>query len=1061
MTTKHCGCSTETCGCCEGVEKLTPAATANRPGLPALRYRVGTHGTFFETMKARLSNVLVEAPGADGQTLETFRPLTGLTTRDSSDPAIGLLDSWATVADLLTFYQERIANEGYLRTAIERRSVLELARLVGYSLRPGVASTVYLAYTLEDKQLDPVEIPVGSRAQSIPGPDELPQSFEAIEKIVARSAWNNLQARLTRPADITLGNILSLQTLYIAGISANLKAGDMLLFVFGPEQNQKATRTIAEVELQTGADRTLLRLAPLPAGTVEALVVLDALIQHLHDLAQAEPVPEDTIENSVAGVLTDLRTKTFLGLAKSPLEWPETLDGAYDGVPPKDLEEAFAEAMKNAVDQANAAVPVVTTSPDQFVSKLLMEPNVQPASSQRLRRNLTHELGKGSDAHAQLLVNFAPKLKDSYYAAWSNADVSAALPPLEAVYVLRLKASLFGANAPKLTTYSNVGTPPVLTPTPPDSVPDFNLAGDEKSDSLFLEQAFETVVPDSFALVQIHRGAWSVFTRKLLSIASVVTGQRSAYGVNGKSTRLQFTEAWRPELDDGKKDPDFGNYRQTLVYAQSELLKVVENPILEPVNGQEIELDALYNELVSGRWVIFSGERADIEGVAGVKVSELMMISGLRQDYDSTLPGDKTHTTLLLATPTAFTYKRETLTIFGNVVKATHGETRNETLGAGDGSQALEAFTLKQPPLTFVSAPTAAGVESTLHVYVNNIEWHETDSLAGLGPKDRQFITKNDDNAATTVTFGNGVNGSRLPTGVENVKAVYRNGIGKSGNVKAEQISLLQTKPLGVKSVINPLRASGGADKEDRDQARENAPLAVASLDRLVGLQDYTDFTRTFAGIAKADARRLSDGGRQLIHITIAGADDIPIDPTSDLYRNLLTALRNNGDESLPVRIELRELVALVLSAKVRLLPDYLWEPVALAIRTVLLDTFGFHKRALGQAALLCEVIGAIQSVEGVRYVDVDAFGGIPEKKADLDKNGKPTGTRRLLTLDELAKEVQKIVDPPTSTHKGPQAATQRVDVNVAAPEYGSLRPAQLAILTPAVPDTLILNQII
>jgi len=63
-----------------------------------------------------------------------------LKTRDPSDPAIALLDSWALVADVLSFYQERIANEGYLRTALERRSVLELARLIGYQLRPGVAA---------------------------------------------------------------------------------------------------------------------------------------------------------------------------------------------------------------------------------------------------------------------------------------------------------------------------------------------------------------------------------------------------------------------------------------------------------------------------------------------------------------------------------------------------------------------------------------------------------------------------------------------------------------------------------------------------------------------------------------------------------------------------------------------------------------------------------------------------------------------------------------------------------------------------------------------------------
>ncbi|HEY8201382.1 MAG TPA: hypothetical protein VII47_08510, partial [Actinomycetota bacterium] len=145
MTTRSCDCTTATCGCCEGTEKLTPLPTANRPGLPSLHYRVGTHGTFLETMKARLASMAVEGPGADGQTIETFLPLLKLTTRDPGDPSIALLDAWATAGDVLTFYRQLIANEGYLRTATERRSVLELARLVGYSLRPGVASTVYLA----------------------------------------------------------------------------------------------------------------------------------------------------------------------------------------------------------------------------------------------------------------------------------------------------------------------------------------------------------------------------------------------------------------------------------------------------------------------------------------------------------------------------------------------------------------------------------------------------------------------------------------------------------------------------------------------------------------------------------------------------------------------------------------------------------------------------------------------------------------------------------------------------------------------------------------------------
>src|SRR5262249_40823880 len=141
------------CGCAERGTAFTPSPIANRPGLPALAYRIGTYATFFAAMKARLS-------GSD------MSALLGLKTREANDPAIALCDAWAVLADILTFYQERIANEGYLRTATERRSVVELARLVGSSLRPGVSASTYLAYSLE--QNSTATIPRGSRAQSMP-----------------------------------------------------------------------------------------------------------------------------------------------------------------------------------------------------------------------------------------------------------------------------------------------------------------------------------------------------------------------------------------------------------------------------------------------------------------------------------------------------------------------------------------------------------------------------------------------------------------------------------------------------------------------------------------------------------------------------------------------------------------------------------------------------------------------------------------------------------------------------------------------------------------------------
>ncbi len=217
---------------------------------------------------------------------------------------------------------------------------------------------------------------------------------------------------------------------------------------------------------------------------------------------------------------------------------------------------------------------------------------------------------------------------------------------------------------------------------------------------------------------------------------------------------------------------------------------MAEAPIQTDIGGGIIELAELYDGLKSGRWLIISGERTDIPGTAGVKASELIMLAEVKQTFDETLPGDKTHTTLTLAEELAYTYKRAAVTLYGNVVKATHGETRHEVLGSGDSSKAWQQYALKQPPLTFVPAANPTGVDSTLHVRVNEVEWRETDSLAPLGPADRNFITRTDDEGKTTVIFGDGQHGARPPTGQENLRALYRNGIGKAGNVKAGQISL-------------------------------------------------------------------------------------------------------------------------------------------------------------------------------------------------------------------------------------------------------------------------------
>jgi predicted phage baseplate assembly protein len=308
------------------------------------------------------------------------------------------------------------------------------------------------------------------------------------------------------------------------------------------------------------------------------------------------------------------------------------------------------------------------------------------------------------------------------------------------------------------------------------------------------------------------------------------------------------------------------------------------------------------------------------------------------------------------------------------VALATHGDTVAEVLGSGNGSQPYQRFTLRQTPLTYVSAQTAGGTASTLQVRVNDVLWHETPAIPGRGPRDRVYTTRAGDDGKVTVQFGDGATGARLPSGTENVRATYRKGIGKAGNLKTGQLSLLMSRPLGLREAINPVPAAGGDDPEPRDRARDNAPLTMLTLGRIVSLRDYEDFARAFAGVAKALATWTWDGERQGVCVTIAGVDGAPVADTSETYKNLVAAMHDAGDPYVPLRVKSYAAAKFKLAAAVTRDPDYLADKVKADVEKALVSYFAFDARAFGQPVALSEVMAAIQSVPGVVAVDVNAL---------------------------------------------------------------------------------------
>jgi hypothetical protein len=659
--------------------------------------------------------------------------------------------------------------------------------------------------------------------------------------------------------------------------------------------------------------------------------------------------------------------------------------------------------------------------------------------------SLTEAFAEGSDALPRALIAMNSSIGEGLYQGWVNQAVGT---PLQVeVFAFRAKASLFGHNSP--------GQPPVQKRDPNGTTFQLDPPADypvvPEPNALHLEMANEAVLDDSWVVVETAQalaarpggGAAGLDTTFVVAKAdqpSVLSISR--YGLSGKTTRIQLKD---PQLARERpvwheKEAKFEVIRETNVFSHSEKLTLAEEPIEEavgpPINAvvdsaaaDLIELDGFYEGIEAGRLISLTGERQDLKGVV---VTEVSGVGSVTHRLNQQLPSDTLHTFIKLLAPLRYTYRRATVRINANVTRATHGELKKEVLGSGAAARSFQTFYLSSKPLTYLSAPTVTGIESTLEVRVNDVLWKATSALDQESAAARTYVTRIADDGVVRITFGDGRHGARLPTGVENIRAQYRAGIGKGGNLAAGRLSMLGAPPLGVVAAVNPLASTGGADPESRDSARRNAPLGVMALDRLVAVRDFADFARTYAGVSKASA--IKDAGT--VYVTIAGYDDIPIVPDSDLYRNLLQSMRRFGDPHIRIEIATRRLMLLVLSADVGIDPAWEWKHVKPKLISALLSAFSFEQQQLGQSIALSKVVSVMHRVPGVRFVDVNGFGGISEE----------------LQTDKITERVQQLEAPG-------EPAKANLRVEPARVEGGQFYPAQLAYFTPLVSETLILRQ--
>jgi hypothetical protein len=317
--------------------------------------------------------------------------------------------------------------------------------------------------------------------------------------------------------------------------------------------------------------------------------------------------------------------------------------------------------------------------------------------------------------------------------------------------------------------------------------------------------------------------------------------------------------------------------------------------------------------------------------------------------------------------------------LLGNVVHATRGESvPSEVLGQGNGSVPSQRFTLRNAPLTYLSAPAAGndtGLASTLRVWVGGVEFAEVPTFFGRGPADEVFTVELDAEGAATLVFGDGRRGCRVPTGAV-IVASYRFGAGASSPGPGA-ITQLASPVQGIASARSPLGAVGGADVEAASKVRRYAPRSALLLGRAVSMADMAAVAAAAPGVRAVQATWRWHQTRQspVAYVTFVG--------DAGLEATILGRIRSVTDPTTPIVVEAAIADAHDLSVSVTLDPRYvadLVEPLVLATLTDV-DEGILQPEHLGIGAPLFDsaVFEAVLSVPGVvavdgLHIDGDAF---------------------------------------------------------------------------------------
>lgn len=967
-----------------------PQVVTNPPGLTSIADRVDDFTGFRRALLR----------GLDGEkALQAWRPTAG-------DLGLQFLEWWAYLADVLTFYNERIANEAYLRTAQFPESIAGLVGLLGYLPAPGLAATGQVgAIRTKTRPSEPLVIPAGMQLSSTASAGVAAQTFEA----AAASFPGPSDVTAALPPDPALslrgaGASAGPASVLLAGKVTGGKAGDHLLLVHkgwaGADDRWSAVIVDAitpETDPATGAKNTRISFTDAAVwGTTPAQLSLHA---------------GGSILTTRPGVLAAAaaalaRTATVTQTPHAPARSPSHLVGA--ALIPKALTiTSLAGAWYR--DQA----PPQPASRQATEYRLLKPTASAPQWSQQgaylPTRNHTDAATSGSwdysvptSGSGQNGWRWCGKCQGLFFALGPTLGVCPAggahTDPAtsgSATYFLphniagdgsnqdgwrwcrKCQGLLFGTGGvcPAGGAHDTSGSFNYVLhhlqpgdPVPASEQPEWRWCN-RCSGLFFGPNTNLSVCPADKTYFNLSSTVRAIKRGDLVFLDGA-TQSPSLLGVVNTATdqlaKIPFPQKLTPQPPDlvapytalDLTTTDAGTLARlhfdttiTARYGFRDVGTVLPNPVAT--------LPALPATVTvpTGFTLPAGVSTALLENATGA--GTVVRVAPSKASTDTT--------TLLALTPavgdqTQFDPPLQVpLRLVFDLVSISRGATvKNEVLGNGNAALANQRFTLKKSPLTYLAS--GAGRAAALQVYVDGIRWSEVPSLYDQPASAQVYVVERSPDQHATVRFGDGVNGARLSSGAGNVVATYRYGSG-AASPPAGRLTTIVSRQPNLAAIHNPVAVAGGADPQRPEDVKVDAPASVFAFGRAISAMDYQVVAAGAAGVSRVKAYWTFDAAQQRTLVKIYVNDDAGGVTTAT------QALAGSDDPNRPVAVAAASAIDVAASATLVVAADRVVDDVLAAATAAFTDptngAFSPTQMGIGQWLYRSHLTAAL-SVPGV-----------------------------------------------------------------------------------------------